>query len=137
MRRALALAVVLAARPLVAQDPALLDPRVRFVVSGGAWRVGASHGYMRLIVLEPGAGRPGARLVIQWIERTDTGMVVRDSRAVTAIGAPWQLGQPVFGRSTSWIRATVTGRDSVARRSATWTISLGPPGQYSVSLPRP
>ena len=136
MRSALVLPLLLATRLLIAQNPTDLDPRITFVTTGGAWRIGASHGYIRLIVLDPGAASDGPRLVIQWIERDGARIAVRDSRAVTAIGAPWALGPPRFGRSSAWIRATVTGADSAGHRTATWLIAAGPPGQYSVSVQR-
>ncbi len=83
-------------------------------------------------MLRADAGSSAPRLLIDWIEEDGTNVFVRESRAAAVLGDPWTLEEPEFmpgGRRTS---ASVFGADATGRH-AHWTITLGPPGQFSVS----
>jgi hypothetical protein len=80
---------------------------------------------------EPGASTP--RLTIEWIEEDGARLFVRESRGVQVLGDPWTLEEPEFlGGTGPRTSATVFGADPAGRRGH-WTITLGPPGQFSVS----
>ncbi len=133
--RLLLLAALLAARPLRAQDPPALDPAVTHVTTGGTWQDGSRHGHYRLIVVGSGWAPVTSRLLIQWMEEDPAlhRFLVRDSRTVTVIADSWSLGPPQFVAGTRSVKATVAGTDPHTGHAATWSLTLGPPGQFSVS----
>jgi hypothetical protein len=83
-------------------------------------------------VVRAETGSSAPRLLVDWIEEDGARVFVRDSRAAAVLSDPWTLEEPEFmpgGRRTS---ATVFGADPSGRHGR-WTITLGPPGQFSVS----
>ena len=125
------LAALLAARPLCAQDTPAIDPSIAWVASGGTWQTAHAHGHYRLVILSPGS-RATSRLLIEWIDETGHRNTVLQSRPVTVIADTWSLSQPQFLAGPR-VRATVAGKDLHTAHTATWILSLGPPGQFSIS----
>jgi hypothetical protein len=83
-------------------------------------------------VLRADAGSSAPRLHIEWIEEDGARAFVRESRGAAVLGDPWTLEEPEFmpgGRRTT---VSVFGADPSGRH-AHWTVTLGPPGQFSVS----
>jgi hypothetical protein len=133
------LAMVLSAAPLVAQDPPpSLDPSVAFVTTGGAWTTASAHGHYRIVVLNAGWEHVSSRLMIQWVEESaeHRQLIVRDTRMASVIPESWSLGQPQFVPTRRGVKASISGTDTHSGHAATWTITLGPPGVFSVSPDR-
>ena len=121
---------------MAAAQEAPLAPTVAYVVSGGHWENGPSHGHYRLVVVVSDTGRVTSRFLIEWIEETPGRSIVRDSRTASVLGAPWVLDQPRFEPAARLVTASVAGSDPVTARRARWTITLGPPGRFSISPQR-
>lgn len=121
---------------LRAQDSLPADTVVVHRTVGGSWRQGRSQGHYRLLVLRGARGQP-SKLVIQWVE-VGAAPIVRDTRIVNVITDPWRLDRPQFIHSIRYERALVVGRQGSGSQTATWVLTLGAPGIYSVSpLPPP
>ena len=105
-------------------------------MSGGHWESGPNHGRHRLVVIVGDTGRVTSRFLIEWIEEGPDRSLVRESRTASVLGAPWVLDQPRFEPAARPVTATVAGNDPVTGRRARWTITLGPPGRFSISPQR-
>lgn len=142
LRRSLIVAALIAG-PLRAQTvpaqaaeaPPPLDMNVAHVTTGGIWRSHGSHGHYRLIIYDRTWERLSSRLVIQWIEEDPARhrAFVRDTKLVAIIPDAWSLGAPIFVHHPRGVRATIPGTDPQNGHTATWIVSLGPPGQFSIS----
>lgn len=131
------LAALLVSCPLAAQEALALHPGVTWVASGGAWQVGRARGHHRLIIIGGDPERTGPRMVIEWIEEDASHhLTIRARQVIHSIEAPWALSLPTFVASTSGTRATIPATNTRTGRQATWIVTLGPPGVYSVSPQR-
>lgn len=117
-----------------AQDTLQIPPALTHVASGGAWQAGTSHGHYRLLVIGGDPDRSGPRLIIQWIEEGPHPFqtLIRESQPIQAIEAPWALGPPHFTGGPGGSRARIDGTNARTRCSASWTLTLGPPGQFAI-----
>jgi hypothetical protein len=133
----LASVVLLLARPVAAQQATAVHPAIMWVVTGGAWHVGRSHGYQRLIVQDGDTSRLTPRLVIQWIEEgANHQLTLRHSQDVTAIEPVWLLGEPQLVPTRQGCRATIAATNRQTGTHAVWIVTVGGPGVYSVSPQR-
>lgn len=122
---------------LAAQEAQALHPAIKWVVTGGTWRAGSSHGYHRLIVQDGDTSRLSPRLVIQWIEEgSGHRLTVRHSQDVAAIEPVWLLGEPQLVPTAQGSRATIAATNRQTGRHAVWIVTVGGPGVYSVSPQR-
>ncbi len=121
----------------VPHDPPVPSPNVAFATSGGEWRTADSHGHYRLLVLRDALHHLPCLLLIEWIELAGPGAAVVESHVVSVIGYPWRLEQPTFAPVSRTVQATVLGHDDHAGHQASWIITLGAPGIFSVSPVRP
>jgi hypothetical protein len=132
----------LASRPAPCQSVTDLPESIAHVASGGSWTFGTARGHYRLIIVnasvtERDSTRTVSRLVIQWIETSGPRPLVRTTVESTVIGEPWSLGPPVFQTGGTRTVVFVAGRDHHSGQDGHWVVTLGPPGQYGVSAPRP
>ena len=119
----------------VAQAPDSLDATLESVVTDGRWEANGREGPYRIVVYTGGFEHVVSEIYLQWLTDPtgddDSQVIVRSTAIDSIAQGVWHLRAPVI-RCRPACTATVVGYHMNGRDHRTWTITLGPPGQYSV-----
>ena len=124
--------------PLSAQDMPSLDVRVSSVVTGGYWETQTQRGRYRAIVVSGGWEHVSSQLRIEWLLEDPDKQEIRVLRSTTIDSIPdwvYSLGAPSFVYAGKTTQLRVDGTEPRELTNASWLITLGAPGQYSVATP--
>jgi hypothetical protein len=115
----------------------MVEPGIEFVITGGRWTQGKIDGQYRLIVRTAGFEHVASELFIEWLVEPNaterSGRVVKQLLVTAIRPRMWALERPELNCKPSSCTATIAGTNTYTMEQGAWTITLGPPGEISVS----